>query len=120
MTKHVPPNTNKEPQKRFHSTKNVHKQTNKTVSKPNTNNAFKALPVLQKTDITVCAICYREDDPSNETDITWVECSECGIWVHTFCLSATEIQEDYICDSCIIAKQNPQKHHILQQLTHLT
>ena len=69
MTKHVPPNTNKEPQKRFHSTKNVRKQTNKTVSKPNTN-AFKALTVLQKTDITVCAICYREDDPSNETDIT--------------------------------------------------
>ena len=103
--------------KRFHSTKNVRKQTNKTVSKSNTNDA---LTVLQKTDITVCAICYREDDPSKETDITWVESSECGIWVHTFCLSATEIQEDYICDSCIIAKQNPQKHHILQQLTHLT
>ena len=100
--------------KRFHSTKNVRKQTNKTVSKPSTKDA---LTVLQKTDITACAICYREDDPSNETDITWVECSECGIWVvHT---SATEIQEDYICDSCIIAKQNPQKHHILQ-LTHLT
>ena len=100
----------------FHSTKNVRKQT---VSKPNTNDASKALTVLQKTDITVCAICYREDDPSNETDITWVECSECGIWVHTFCLSATGIQEDYICDSCIIAKQNPTTNspHLSNGLT---
>ena len=56
----------------------IYKQTNKTVIKPNANDA---LTVLQKTDITVCAICYREDDPSSENDITWVECSECGIWV---------------------------------------
>ena len=69
MSRHISPNTNKETQKRFYSTKNVLRQINKNVSKPDTTEAFKPLTDLQQTDITVC---HKEENASNQSNITWM------------------------------------------------
>ena len=64
----------------------------------------KAKTKIAKTAIKVCDICWKEEDAitdqNTNTDIVWIECEICGLWVHQSC---TNVQQDdtYICCSCL-------------------
>ena len=52
---------------------------------------------LSNIDPYVCAFCFKEEPPSSDgSTITWIECSNCKVWVHTFC-DYVEDNTNYVC-----------------------
>ena len=54
---------------------------------------------LIESTVTVCGICLQEEDRSDDTTVEWIECTKCGIWIHTYCCK-TKISDEYICTNC--------------------
>ena len=69
---------------------------------------------MMKTMITVCGICWKEDElptTSNSTveqqqaDVEWLECEICGLWVHKSCTAIVDAIEQYICSNCFPSRE---------------
>lgn len=105
----VAPNTNHTLQPRFVSTrKRRRSELKSSLSKPTTSEINTCKSKMLCVEIRVCALCFGEDDKvgSDET-VQWIECTQCGTWVHLVCAAArpsTSSNEDYMCDSCGVQK----------------
>ena len=91
----VAPNSNMTPQLRFHSTK-----------KKRTSKQRWAKCTMKATLVTVCGICWKEDDKvTSDTNldscIDWMECEICGLWVHKSCVAGSTTDTTYVCNSCL-------------------
>ena len=103
--KRVAPNTNHELQPRFTSTKKKRTtQTQPSLAKPTTSEMEEWRTNLADTAVQVCALCFREDDQSDQSrTVHWIQCSQCCTWVHSSCIVTTSdlTQSDYTCDLCV-------------------
>ena len=102
QTSNPPPNACNKKQLRFFSTKRKRNCTASKMKKPSHEEQKSASQSLQAMDVTVCAICWKEEDENNtEEDILWISCSKCELWMHTSCLKSDVIDPDgYLCESC--------------------
>jgi len=102
--KRVAPNTNHELQSRFTSTKKKRTtQTQPSLAKPTSAEMEECRTNLVDTAIKVCAICFREDDHSDQSEmVEWIQCLQCCTWVHISCIASTDqTLSDYTCDLCV-------------------
>jgi len=98
--KRVAPNTNSQPQARFHSTKK--KRTKKEgVSKPSDEQLNQCLDDLKKAEITVCGICLKENDTQSSQTQQWIQCDKCDMWYHQSCAQVNTQDSDFCCRHCI-------------------
>ena len=103
-TKRVAPNTNHELQPRFTSTKKKSTtQTQPSLAKPTNTEMEGCRTTLADTAIKVCAICFKEDDHSDQSEmVEWMQCLQCCTWVHISCIASTDqTLSDYTCDLCV-------------------
>ncbi len=96
------PNAINVTQIRFQSTKNKRpRQTG--IAKPSAVAVANCKEKLSKVDITVCIVCYKEDDRQDcESDrVDWAQCSKCHQWLHTSCGRAVyESEKSFLCNLC--------------------
>ena len=107
-TLEVAPNSNSSQQLRFHSTKNK-RSTKKRWAKPDRNEEENTKSKMRRIVASVCGICWKEEDreQSNGTsEIKWLGCEICGLWVHKSCTKQNSDNDQYICSPCI--KSNTQ------------
>jgi len=77
------------------------KQKSVRWSKPTLSEASDALTELNSTEVKVCGICWKEEDDEVNSEVNWVACSQCEVWVHISCTSVSLWQDnDYICRCC--------------------
>ena len=94
---HPAPNANHQKQNRFFSTKKK-RPSNKRWAKPTLTEKEQCLAILNKVEDTFCAICSREDDTNDgENFVCWIQCTECGVWVHKSCSGLLDTDYDYFC-----------------------
>ena len=43
---------------------------------------------MNSSGITVCGICFMEEDNMYTEVIDWLQCEKCSIWVHKQCVKA--------------------------------
>ena len=90
--------------RRFFSTKRKRSKKNKlSLKKPSDINKESLTTELSKNYVFVCAVCFREDDDSDTTDVNWFECLKCKCWVHVACFSKEEQEfnkDNPICSIC--------------------
>ena len=55
------------------------------MGKPSHEEAVLSRETLQMTETEICGICFIEEDKESGTDLDWVSCSNCLMWVHTAC-----------------------------------
>ncbi len=83
-TRSYPANKLAERQERFFSTKRKRKEKKKSA-----HLSESTVEELKNTEPHVCAFCFKESPPtSNGSDgsqIDWVECDNCKVWVHSLC-----------------------------------
>ena len=75
------------------------------MAKPSRNEISQCKLDLNKVEIKVCAICFKENDSKTSDTVEWIECRKCRMWVHLFCLdkqnnSDISTTDDYICQQC--------------------
>ena len=86
----------------FYSTKQKRVAT-KTIAKPSSEEVTRSKEVLTSVDITLCAICLKEDDSGHLDNIDWMQCSKCERWFHSSCLqqiNTVTTDQDYYCALC--------------------
>ena len=85
------PNSNHEKQPRFFSTKSKRKITSKRWAKPSKDEADEVKSKLMNSEI-ICGKCWKEEDTSNDdTEIPWIQCDICELWIHVSCHIDNEI-----------------------------
>lgn len=95
------PNAHHQKQLSFHSTRQK-KTTSARWRKPTPSETSKSLTQLNSTEVKVCGICWKEDDNEEGSEVDWIACSKCNIWIHNSC-SITDSWQDneYICNHCM-------------------
>ena len=83
----------------FNSTRKKRSTQKKSIAKPSHEDYIKAKKKLIASTVTICGICLQEEDRSDDTTVEWIECTKCGILVHTNCCK-TKISDEYICTNC--------------------
>ena len=101
QTSNPPPNASNKKQLRFFSTKHKRSSTGR-IKKPSVEEQESASYSLKATEVTVCAICWKEeDDEHTSQDIEWISCSKCELWIHKACLNPDQLEcDEYICERC--------------------
>ena len=99
----IAPNTNSPCQARFHSTKKRRVYDVHGLSKPTAIQMDKCKDSLSDEPVKICGACFKEEDIGNDSEsISWVQCSNCSIWLHTACVHRIiENAADFICQYCI-------------------
>ena len=90
QTSNPPPNACNKKQLRFFSTKRKRNCTGR-ITKPSAEEQESACHSLKVTEVTVCAICWKEDDDRTSE---WVSCSKCNLWSHIACLKPDVLESD--------------------------
>jgi len=93
-----PSNACNKKQFRFFSTKRK-RTSSARMQKPSIEEHKKATEKLQSVEVTVCCICWKEDDSSTSEDVLWIACRKCGLWMHSLCVEQTD-SEEYLCKNC--------------------
>ena len=90
-------------QPRFFSTHKKRKTDSTSLMKPCHDDILVSQETLCRTEAEVCGICFKQDDRENTSDVNWVSCSNCLMWVHTACANVpSDISTEYICKYCAI------------------
>ena len=82
--KHKPSQQKSFTQPRFYATHKKGKIDSKSLSKPSIAETLLSQEALHDTETEMCGICFKEDKDCN-SEINWVSCSSCWMWVHTQC-----------------------------------
>ena len=95
----IAPNTNHERQPRLYQTKRRRTATSRW-AKPSMTELTECESNLERQTTNFCAVCYRETPinnylPEEVENISWIECIECHLWVHTNCA------KDELCNRCL-------------------
>ena len=78
--KRYAPNSNMEKQLRFYSTKKRRVTTSRW-AKPNEEDISNCKATLMNSSgITVCGVCFMEEDNMYTEVIDWLQCEKCSIW----------------------------------------
>ena len=78
----------------FYSTKKRRVTTSRW-AKPNEKDISNSKATL----ITVCGICFMEEDNMYTEVIDWLQCEMCSIWVHKQCVKASMLLNS-LCEHC--------------------
>ena len=98
--KRVAPNANNEKQLRFHSTIKKRKIVSRW-AKPTEAEVEECRENLMDIEVKVCGICYKEDDSSTCSQVHWMQCGSCFLWVHEHCISRVQSNDSgYKCGYC--------------------
>ena len=93
-------------QARFFSTKKKRK-TGKAIKIPTIDEQQAVKYRLQKIEPSLCSVCFKKNDDTNNDEIEWVECSNCCSWVHQACIGLDTIDIDnYKINAIIVMKQS--------------
>ena len=97
---HPAPNSCSKKQPRFFSTKS--KQPPKPgIKKPSIEEEQTAAKKLRYMEVKLCSVCWKEDDNSKSSDVLWVACKECELWVHIGCIKQRVVSpNEYLCNQC--------------------
>lgn len=99
-TSNPPPNACHQKQFSFHSTKQKQKTTIRW-SKPTLTEASDALKQIDSTEVIVCGICWKEEDKETHSQVQWIACSTCDVWVYNSCTTENNWENnEYICRYC--------------------
>lgn len=99
-----PSNKNFESQKRFFSTKRKGKvnRSKLKLKKPGDQEKDKIKDELSLSSARLCAVCFCEDDRTNEADVKWFQCVSCQCLIHVACNIQVEDQNDIAtCSVCL-------------------
>ena len=86
----------------FYATRKKRKIDSKSLSKPSTVEALLSQEAVHDTETEICGICFKEDKDCN-SEINWVSCSSCWMWVHTQCADVPSNflpDHEYVCQYC--------------------
>lgn len=98
-----PPNLCNKKQLRFFSTRCKNK-TSIRIQKPSNEEQLSTSKKLQSTDVTLCGMCWKEEDNSDSSEVLWIACSKCELWMHKSCITSNMIKgNEYYCTHCCIA-----------------
>ena len=101
QTTNPPPNACSKKQPRFFSTKKKPSQKTTRMKKPSAEEQQTSSKLLQSMESNLCAICWKEDDDSDNDDVQWVSCSKCELWMHKSCVKSDMVNSnDYFCQNC--------------------
>ena len=97
VRKTIAPNSNSITQERFHSTKKK-KNTARAprMAKPTIESEKTVRDHLEGLESSVCSICYKTNDHSLSTEVQWIQCSVCALWVHQTCANIQVISLAFI------------------------
>ena len=98
-------NANSERQLRFHSTKKK-QMTQKRWAKPTAEERQLCRQTLEHAEARHCGICHKEDNIGLTGTVLWIQCSECGIWLHASCCPAGTEGDVFVCENCGSGGQN--------------
>ena len=95
------PNANREKQPRFFSTKQK-RQSKARLPKPSHEDEESTWNKLVTTEVTVCDYCWQEEDDGHDPDVSWISCSNCGVWIHSSCVhcNSSSTLDDFWCKRC--------------------
>ena len=82
VKKQYSPNANHKKQLRFYTTK-WKQEKSKSCTKPTFGEIKSTKDELSKTNIIVCAICFKKDDKCTDQYVEWIQCECCKIWMPT-------------------------------------
>ena len=94
MRKTIAPNSNSIIQERFHSTKNTARAPR--MAKPTIESEKTVRDHLEGLESSVCSICYKTDDHSLSTEVQWIQCLVCALWVHQTCANIQDNMDHFI------------------------
>ena len=97
-----PPNKTFDKQLRFFSTKKKVTKKKKVLTKPTLEDKECVIELLGEQEISICGVCFKEDDETNAPVVDWVACSKCQIWVHKACAKVKLSSTAYFCPACNI------------------
>ena len=69
------------------------------MQKPSIEEQETATEKLQAVEVTVCCVCWKEDDTSTSEDVLWTACTKSGLWMHSLCVNHTN-SDECLCKSC--------------------
>jgi len=96
-----PPNSCNKVQLRFFSTRRKAK-TNARIKKPSCEEEQTTSKKLQSVDATLCAVCWKEEDESDSSEVLWIACSKCQLWMHKSCVTSDMTTgNEYFCTHCM-------------------
>ena len=81
-TEKFPYNKTFDKQLRFLRTKKTASNKNKVLTKPTLEGKECVVQLLGEQEISICGICFMDDNATNAPIADWVSCSNCQIWVH--------------------------------------
>ena len=104
-TRNYPANSNHEKQLRFYKTKRTNPWPTSRWSKPTPDEELDICSNLMSQDITVCGVCYEEDEQVSDDDGDakynyWTCCSKCNIWIHRGCMKKDLEGQCTACHAC--------------------
>ena len=101
--KKMAPNALHTKQDRFFSTKKKAGPSRSRIAKPSNNQLQNTKMQMTNTDIQVCGICWKQDDKGKDTEIKWLQCDLCSLWIHATCTKGFRSNTDgkYTCSNCI-------------------
>ena len=62
------------------------KVESKGLSRPSHEEALLSQEALHGMETELCGICFKEEDKDCQSEINWVSCSSCWMWIHTQCV----------------------------------
>ena len=99
VRKRPAPNANSDKQLRFRSTKKKRDKGSRW-AKPDEEEMSLGKRRLEQTDVEVCGVCFKQNDPSNSEVIEWIQCGGCNLWVHSLCADYDTEDREFLCGNC--------------------
>jgi hypothetical protein len=93
----IPSNSGR--QKQFYSTRRK-RTSSMRWSKPSIVEEKEASEKIQKMNIDVCNVCWRENDTVESDEVDWISCEVCGVWLHLSCSGHDQSSTAFVCDIC--------------------
>ena len=100
VRKRPAPNSKNTPQIRFTSTKKKRTKS-PSLTVPSRDQVAMVRSTLSQVDVTVCAVCFKEQDSGDGDLVKWTKCSTCDGWLHVACTSSScPDRDDFVCQNC--------------------
>ena len=97
------PHMNSEKQCKFKSTKAKRTASQPKLSKPSLEQIVQCKTTLMNTEPKCCGVCMLEDESAIKKTVDWVQCDQCGVWMHTSCTNCPDTLADskyFLCHFC--------------------
>lgn len=70
-------------------------------NKPSSDEYQAACKKMCIADVKLCAVSWKEDDDTIDSNVLWIACTKCDLWMHRSCIKTFTIENnEFYCENC--------------------